>query len=304
MTRRWDVLGIGENSVDIVHRAGARTVSPGGQVATTMATCAALGLQAGYLGTFGDDEHAATIRQELSARGVDLSPSLTRRAPNRTAVILVDDRGDRTVFWQRDPALRLEPGQLFEDVVTGARLLHVDNTDEEAAIVAARMARQAGLHVTTDVDRVTPRTSQLIAAATIPILAEHVPQALTGETDPERALRAMTRRPVEGRPTPEWICVTLGAKGALLLDGDSLHHEPALQVDVVDTTGAGDVFRGAFIAALLRGDEPDAILRFASAAAAVSCTREGALGGVPSRADVDYFLRRMNPSGGTTSEME
>jgi sugar/nucleoside kinase (ribokinase family) len=61
-------------------------------------------------------------------------------------------------------------------------------------------------------------------------------------------------------------------------------------VDVVDTTGAGDVFRGAFIVALLRGDAPDAILRFANAAAALSCTRAGALGGVPTREAVEKLL--------------
>jgi sugar/nucleoside kinase (ribokinase family) len=77
------------------------------------------------------------------------------------------------------------------------------------------------------------------------------------------------------------LCVTLGARGAMLLDGDRLHHEPAFSVAVSDTTGAGDVFRGAFIAAFLRGDPPEDILRFANAAAAISCTRLGAINGVP-----------------------
>jgi sugar/nucleoside kinase (ribokinase family) len=201
----------------------------------------------------------------------------------------VDEDGERTVFWQRDPALRLAPGDLLEDVVAGARLLHVDNVDEEAAIVAARMARQAGRHVTTDIDRVTPATADLVAAATIPIMAEHVPQALTGEADPARALRALRQRH-EGV-----LCVTLGAGGAMLLAGDALYHEPGLRVEVVDTTGAGDVFRGAFIAALLRGDAPPDILRFANAAAALSCTRRGAMGQV---------FRSTNPSGGTVSEID
>jgi sugar/nucleoside kinase (ribokinase family) len=66
----------------------------------------------------------------------------------------------------------------------------------------------------------------------------------------------------------------------MLLDGDTLYHEPARKVDVVDTTGAGDVFRGAFIHALLRGDHPGDILRFAVVAATISCTRIGAIGAV------------------------
>ena len=67
----------------------------------------------------------------------------------------------------------------------------------------------------------------------------------------------------------------------MLLAGDRLHHVPALSVDVVDTTGAGDVFRGAFIHALLQSQSPADILKFACAAAAVSCTREGAMTSVP-----------------------
>jgi sugar/nucleoside kinase (ribokinase family) len=288
MTPRWDVVGVGENSVDVVYRmpGATRRVSPGGQVATTLSTCAALGLRSAYVGTFGEDEHGRRIRGELGERGVDLSAALTRRAANRCAVILVDASGDRTVFWQRAPALRLGPDEIPQDVVTSARLVHVDNVDEEAAIRAARLARDAGRHVTTDIDRITPRTTELIASATVPILAEHVPRALTGEADPEQGLRALRRR------HDGMLCVTLGARGAMLLYGQRLYHVPAYEVAAVDTTGAGDVFRGAFIHALLRGEPAERMLRFANAAAAISCTREGAIGGVPTLMDVDAFLSR------------
>jgi sugar/nucleoside kinase (ribokinase family) len=84
----------------------------------------------------------------------------------------------------------------------------------------------------------------------------------------------------------------MGAQGALLLDGDRAYRAAPPRVDVVDTTGAGDVFRGAFIVALLRGDPPEAILRFANAAAALSCTRAGALGGVPDLESVNQLIGR------------
>jgi sulfofructose kinase len=115
----------------------------------------------------------------------------------------------------------------------------------------------------------------LIATVSVPIFAEHVPPALTGEPDPERALRKIRRA------HPGLLCVTLGAHGSMVLDGDRLHYQPACPITPVDTTGAGDVFRGAFIVALLRGDAPPDILRFANAAAAVACTRPGAIDGVP-----------------------
>jgi sugar/nucleoside kinase (ribokinase family) len=104
---------------------------------------------------------------------------------------------------------------------------------------------------------------------------------LTGETDLERAIIKLHR------PDHELTCVTLGASGALMTDGKNIYREPAVAVTAVDTTGAGDIFRGAFIHALLRGDTPRAMLRFANAAAAISCTRRGAIDSVPTMADVD-----------------
>lgn len=81
------------------------------------------------------------------------------------------------------------------------------------------------------------------------------------------------------------LCVTLGARGALLLTGEEVIREPGMTVKTVDTTGAGDIFRGAFICALLRGDAPGDVVRFANAAAAISCTRLGAMSSVPSLND-------------------
>lgn len=293
----FDVIGLGENSVDLVYRvpqlagAGDKVRAShcrrllGGQVATTLCTCAALGLRTRYVGTFGNDEHGRLIRAELEQRGIDTSFSSVRYAPNRHAVILVDEQtGERTVVWQRDQALALRPEQVTSDAISGARLLHVDNVDEDAALAAARLGRAAGMIVTTDIDRVSAATHELIAAATLPILAERVPHALTGESDPERALRAMHTRH-DGT-----VCVTLGTRGCMLLAGDRLFKTPAFTVDAVDTTGAGDVFRGALMFSLLRGDAPEVMLRFASAAAAVACTREGAIAGVPTLDEVHRLL--------------
>lgn len=292
-----DVVGIGENSVDLVYRVpqlagvgdkvrstGCRRLL-GGQVATTLCTCAALGLRTRYVGTFGNDEHGRLIRSELEQRGIDTSHARVRYAANRHAVILVDERtGERSIVWQRDAALVLQPEDFPREAMTDVRVLHVDNVDEPAAIAAARLGRDAGLIVTTDIDQVTDRTPELFAAATFPVLAERVPQALTGESDPQRALRAL-RRGHEGM-----LCVTLGARGSMLLAGDDLFEAPALPVTAVDTTGAGDVFRGALIYALLRGDRPDVMLRFANAAAALSCTREGAIAGIPNLREIERVM--------------
>ena len=245
-----------------------------------------LGMSTRYIGTFGDDANGQLIRRELEQRGIDVTSTLVRRAPNRHAVILIDaTHGERVVLWQRDDRLTLSPRDVCPAWLDGAALVHVDATDEKAAIVLAHMARDRGLPVTCDIDRMTPRTSSLLEAVSIPILAEHLPLEITGHSEPESALRRLRR----------WhsgpLVVTLGERGAAMLDRDRFIHVPAFPVRVVDSTGAGDVFRGAFIHALLRGDSPEDLLRFANAAAAVSCTKEGAMESAPTLEEVQELLK-------------
>ena len=295
----WDVIGIGESSVDEVYRVpgalgpnvklriSSRQIRYGGQVATTVATCASLGLRAAFVGSAGDDDLAYGLCQALETRGVDTTLLIRQSVRHRRALVLVNEQtGDRTVLWERDAQLSLNPDELPRAIIEHARLLHVDDVDVDAAVVAAGIARRAGIPVTSDIDQVNERTCSLIEAVTVPIFAEHVPRALTGESDPERALRRLRHRHAG------LLCVTLGVRGSMLLDGNQLYRVPAPGVHAVDATGAGDVFRGAFICALLRGDSPVDILRFANAAAALSCTREGALDSVPTRREVEEFLGR------------
>ncbi len=300
MTRPWDVLGIGATSVDYVYRLpllpeadgpqakiriSSHRISCGGQTATALATCAALGLRAKFAGVLGSDENGTRIRAELVRRGIDVADAMVHDGLNQFAAILVDERtGERIVLWSRDEGLALRPDELSDTLLASAQIVHVDDVDQEGAIRAAARARASGAIVTSDIDRVTDRTEEFVRAVTIPILAEHVPPAITGEADIERALRKLRA------PDATFVCVTLGRSGAMILDGDVLHHEPAFHVDAVDTTGAGDVFRGAFMRGLLRGESPRQLLRFANAAAAVSCTRAGAIDAVPTLDDVQRML--------------
>ena len=296
----YDVVGIGANSVDFVNllpgypqqqgsfakmKIREQTICLGGQMATALATCASLGLKTKYIGATGTDENGRRLRQELARRGVDQSDAVIRDAPNQFAVILVDESsGERIVLWDRNERLALRSRELPEDAVTCGRLLHVDDVDQAAAIRAAKIARQANLPVTSDIDRINDQTEELIASVTIPIFAEHVPEHVTGIKDPERALRKL-RAAHAGL-----LCVTLGARGALALDGDVPHYSPGFKVHAVDTTGAGDVFRGGFIYGFLNSWPTDRILRFANAAAAASCLTLGALNGVPSLSQVERLL--------------
>jgi sulfofructose kinase len=296
----FDVVGVGANSLDYVYRLpdfpapeGPKSkrrimqhaISPGGQTATTLCTCAAMGLEPTYVGAAGNDDNGELIRDELTNRSVDVSHLAIRDTDNAFAVILLNEKqGERVVLWHRKSELDLEPEEIDPDVIGGARLVHVDDVDEGAAILAASLARASGIPVTSDIERVGARTRELLSFVTIPIFAEHVLGALTGEQEFERGLRAVQAA------HHDMACVTLGARGAMMLSGDRLYRVAGIPVDVVDSTGAGDIFRGAFIYALLRGDAPRDILRFANAAAAISCTRVGAMSSVPTLSDVEAFV--------------
>src|SRR5262245_21310254 len=279
-SRAFDVVGIGATSVDFVYRLpaypaptasltkmqiGSHVVSCGGQVATALATCARFGLRTKFIGVTGTDDNAKHVRRALADRGVDLTDVVIRDVPNQYAVILVDEHtGERIVLWDRDEALKLRERELPPEAIASARVVHVDDVDVEAAIRAASIARGAGTIVTTDIDRVKERTLALARAATFPIFAEHVPSSVTGVDDPGDALRAL-RKDHDGL-----LCVTLGVRGAMALEGDRLIHAPAFAVGALDTTGAGDVFRGGFVYGYLSGWPLEETLRFANAAAAIS----------------------------------
>jgi sugar/nucleoside kinase (ribokinase family) len=299
--KSFDVAGVGSNSVDHVLvlpdlppplftsakiALRAQSVRCGGQTATTLGTCRALGLTTKYIGVIGRDEDGRRVRQALERRGIDVTYLVEHEASSQTATILIHpESGSRIVLSDRDPRLTLRTEEIPADVLAGAHIVHVDDVDVGAAIYAARVAREAGAVVTSDIDHPSEHTDELLAAVTVPIFAEEMPSLLTGVSDVEGALRKLRRR------HSGVLCVTLGERGAVALEGDTLHHQPAFPVDVCDTTGAGDVFRGGYIYGLRSGWPLPEILKFAAAAAAVSCTRLGALDGVPLLEDVERLVK-------------
>lgn len=299
--RAFDVAGFGLNSVDLLavvaehpavnskQRLQRAMRLPGGQIATAMATCAKLGWRASYVGTFGGDDVGALSRDSLVTAGVDVSASRTiKSATNQFAIILVDARsGERTVLWDRHPDLAWDPADVPRAAVTAGRLLIVDCHETAAATQAARYAREAGVPTIVDVEKVRPGIAELLQQIDVIIAAQDFPCALTGYEDLGRALAAMAdefRAPL--------VCATLGEQGSLARCGGREIRTPAFQVDCVDSTGAGDVFRGAFAAGCLRepGADVEEILEYANAVAALNCRALGARGGIPTPEEVDNLL--------------
>jgi sulfofructose kinase len=297
----FDVVGLGLNSVDLLAVVAdfpaSNTKQPlqryarmaGGQIATALVACARLGWRTSYLGSFGGDEPGTLARDSLVAEGVDISRArIVAGATNQFAVILVDARtGNRTVLWHRHPDLDMDPSAVPADAVTSGRILIVDCYETAASTAAARFARQAGIPTVVDVERVRPGIDALLQQIDAIIAAEEFPPALTGHADLGRALEAMGRE-----FSAPLVCVTLGEHGSLARCNGREIRTPGYQVDCVDSTGAGDVFRGAFAAGCLRAPDGqlEDVLCYANAVAALNCRRLGARGGIAGPDDVERFM--------------
>jgi sugar/nucleoside kinase (ribokinase family) len=171
-----------------------------------------------------------------------------------------------------------------EDIVKSARIIHVDGHSAAAEIRAARWAREAGIPVSFDAERVVPGTEELISLTDYLVAAEDFPAALTGSVDSEEALLKLHAL------GPLVTAMTLGPRGALAYDGTHFYDSPGFQVEAVDTTGAGDVFHAGFIYGLLHEFDIPRTLQFANALAAMSCQEVGGRAGLSRLEEVEKFI--------------
>jgi len=301
MSGPFDVVGVGLNATDTLilaphfpEYAGKapfteELLSPGGQVASAIVTCQRLGLRTKYIGTIGDDARGDLQMRSLIEEGVNVDHvQLRLGCPNQSAYIVVDQRtGERTVFWRRDESLRIDPAQIEPEQIACARLLHIDGHDTAAVERAARIARQAGMPVTVDVDSVYHGFEGVLRWVDYLIASSEFPVQWTNERDPFRALEL-----IQQEYGLKVAAMTLGAYGALAYSEGRFCYSPAFVVNCVDTTGAGDVFHGAFCWAVLENLSLEDCLEFSNAMAALNCTALGARGGIATRAQALALIRR------------
>jgi sugar/nucleoside kinase (ribokinase family) len=292
-----DVVGVGQISLDRVvtlphwPRPGEKlalaqpaVARPGGQVATAVLAAVRLGLSGRLVGAVGDDGDAEAALALLRAADVDLTE--VRRiagAATRTALVLVDAHGERTVLGHRDPRLALDPATLSRDAIRDAAVLLVDGEDPDAALWAIAAAREAGVASVLDVERADPDQVELALSADFPIVSESFCSDSQNPPSDSDA-RAWLARLAGGRA--RMAVVTLGARGARARSGGEMFEQAAIRVDAVDTTGAGDAFRGAFAWALVRGESARRALVLAATAGALACRGAGAQGSLPTAAEL------------------
>jgi sugar/nucleoside kinase (ribokinase family) len=247
-----------------------------------------LGGRASICGPMGDARETSSryIFDKLAQEGIDTQdivhmPGLVTPISN----IMIDPSGERTIVTFRDPELWKvhlpDTDRLLED----CSAILTENRCAEFCTDLCAEARRRGIPVIVDVDRTMSQREGLLTASSHLVFSSEALQATAGVADDGAALQKMAKL------TSSFLAGTRGPKGTIWLDEHQrLQETPAFPVHTVDTLGAGDVFHGAFALAITEQQDLRGALRFASAAAALKCTRFGGAFAAPQRAEVEEFL--------------
>ena len=301
MMKRWDVLGFGCISVDDLVYVDAipgpdtKTVirekkrAGGGLTGTALVAASRLGARAAFCGVLGDDELSRFTINELEREGVDCSEA-PRRPDARvihSIVIVARETGERTILYSEAGVQHRQPDEITAELIGACRVFFVDHDGIPAGLRAVQVAHELGIPVVGDFES-TRHTGveELMAGVDHLIISEELALKLTGESDAAAAiglLRSADRA---------CMAATAGDRGCWYAQrGGEVIHFPAFRVSVVDTTGCGDVFHGAYAASLAKGESVDTAIQIASAAAAIKATRPGGRSGIPDRRTIESFLK-------------
>ncbi|MBI5819834.1 MAG: hypothetical protein HZA88_12690 [Verrucomicrobia bacterium] len=273
-----------DDKVEILQSA----VQGGGPSVNAIATAARLGAATAFIGCVGNDQRGRDITAGLAAEGVNVSGMKIREDAESAAGFcwIEKQSGKRSIAWTRGTARPLSAEEIAPDLIKTSSLLHLDGHQTEAAIAAAKLARQHGVAVSIDAGTLVAGIEQLLELADIIIASEKFACRYTGQSDVETAAKKLFA------VNCKFSAVTMGNKGSVGFDGHKLFKCPAFNVTTVDTTGAGDAFHGAFAYEYVQGGSWPECLRFASAVAALKCTRFGGRAGIPDLRTTEDFLKQ------------
>lgn len=272
----------------------ARQRQGGGLCTTALVAAARLGLRCVYAGILGDNELSAFVRDSLTHEGVEVVGTARHPCakPFHSTILIDRTTGERTILSHAHDVVGPEPEDIDETLIRTSRLVFVDHLGPAGTLHACTVARACGVPMVADIERVRePLVCDIMALVDHLIMPLRLAREVTGRHHPEDVVRALAdvRRAC--------TAVTDGIRGCwytMADDRGSVRHQPAFPIDVVDTTGCGDVFHGAYAAATLWGYGIPESVRFASAAAALKATRSGAQAGAPTKAAVTAFLEEMS----------
>lgn len=267
------------------------TVCGGGPVATALVSLSRLGVICSFNGVIGDDESGKKIEESLKIENVNIQGLLKRPKSNSQVAFIVVEKesGKRTIFWKRPSGKPLRPAEIPDSFLDNVDFLLLDGLMAEASIYAAKKSREKNIPIMLDAGKIREGMIELAAMCDYIVASEEFGKELIGEDyanafDPEKALLHMKSFGAKAST------ITLGDKGSITLAGDEIFHIPAFKVDVVDTTGAGDIFHGGYIYGLLQKWGIKDVVRFATAFASLKCRKLGGREGIPSLEEVEALI--------------
>lgn len=299
----FDVVGLGYTATDylaiVPHlpefdtklEATRLSIQGGGPVATALVTVRRLGLSSSYIGKVGDDSFGAFMLSELARERVDVANVVCEKgAESQFAFIMVDGgSGHRTIVWTRGSVSKLKKGEADLAAIDACGCLLLDDLEVEAAIEAALRARDAKVPIVLDAGTLREGMRELVSLCDFVVAGREFGTQLTGRSDPLAAAESIHDS------TGKVSVVTMGEEGCVCVGAAGVHRQGAFEVRAVDTTGAGDVFHGAFAVGILKGWDVPRVLEFSSAVAAMKCRHLGGRPGIPSLQDATAFLKERSP---------
>lgn len=296
-----DIVGIGAAVMDTLItlpeypaedtklRADGLIPAGGGPTATGIVAAAKLGAKCDFIGNLSDDNAGSFLLGDFKKYGVgtDLIDIISGYRSFTSCIWLSKKSSTRTCVFDKGDLPELELSQKQIKAIESAKLLMVDGNELGAAVEAARVAGESGTKVLYDAGGLYEGVELLLPFADILIPSEEFAMGHTGEKDAASAARKLF-----DMYSPEVVVVTCGKKGGIMFDGKDITEYSAFKVDAVDTNGAGDVFHGAFAAAVAMGYTYDKCCVFSSAVSALKCTGFGARESTPNLDTVKDFLRR------------
>ena len=263
----------------------------GGLTGTAIVAAARQGAKAAYCGRLGSDELSQYSLKELEREGVDTSPTQlnTEYTPSYSVILVDTSCGSRAILSDvsgiKEPDLAL----ITDDLILSSRVLFIDYLSHQAGIQAAGIARAHGIPVVADLEPASLGLSErdlFLSLVDHLIVGIEFAGALTQKQNVEEMVRQIAN------PQRAACVVTAGANGCWYSEsGGEVRHFPAYQVNVVDTTGCGDVFHGTYAAALARGESVSRAVQVASASAALKATFPGGREGIPGLTAVEDFIK-------------
>ncbi len=260
----------------------------GGPVATGLVAAQKLGIKTGYIGVLSDDNGGAFLKKDFEKYGVDTS-LITTKAGYRsfTSVIwLALDSTSRTCVFDKGDLPPLELNDAQKEAILNAELLMVDGNEMDAAVEAAKFARDNGTKVLYDCGGLYDGVERLLKHTDIMIPSEEFALGHTGEKTAEEAAKALYTK-----YSPEVVVITQGKRGGIIYNGEEVISYPIYPAVVVDSNGSGDVFHGAFAAAVVMGYDYEKCCHFSSAVSGLKCTGVGARESVPNFDTVKVYMK-------------